>query len=241
MLEARQLLASRQRDQPMVLASTGSVYGRAPDGVCDETTPVAPLTVYGHTKAAAEQLALQAGNATVLRFATAFGVSPVTRLDLLPNDLTVQALLGRRLVVYQPHALRSFLHVWDIARAVVFAVEHRHLVRDQVLNVGDESLSLCKAEVAEAVGRHVHCAVDLTGEGHDPDQRDYEISFARLRGLGFAATVDLDTGIAHLVHALASTGLVSPQSNRRFLPHPSLVPPGVPGAATPPAEPGVPA
>jgi nucleoside-diphosphate-sugar epimerase len=219
----RTLLELRRPGQWVVLASTGSVYGRVPDGVCDESTAAAPLTVYGQTKATAERLALAAGNVTVLRFATAFGAGPVTRLDLLPNDLTVQALLRRRLLVYEPAARRSFLHVSDVARAIVFVVENRPLVRDQVLNVGDESLNITKAELAAAVARHVDCTVDLTGAGEDPDQRDYEMSFARLRRLRFTATIDLDTGLAHLVHALDSTGLVSARPGRRFLPHPAVV------------------
>jgi nucleoside-diphosphate-sugar epimerase len=218
----RALLRARHLGQRIVLASTTSVYGRVPSGVCDEDTRPAPVSIYGQTKAVAEQLALRAGNVTVLRFATAFGAAPITRLDLLPNDLTAHALTTGRLVVYEPAARRSFLHVYDIARAVVFAVENPTVLNDLVLNVGDTALNLTKAELAHAVARQTGAQVDLTGHGSDPDQRDYHLSFARIRALGFAATVDLEAGIAQLARALGPSGLVPAEPRWRFLPHPAV-------------------
>ena len=200
------LLAARRGEQPVVFASTGSVYGHVPLGVCDEDTPVAPLTLYGRTKAAAEGLTARAGNTTILRFATAFGAGPVTRLDLLPNDFTLRALRDRRLTVFQPAARRTFLHVHDIARAILFTLDHPRRLRDEVLNVGDPALNLTKADLAVLVARHVEVEVDLGGAGHDPDERDYDVSYARLRRLGFHSAVDADSGIRHLLDALTSAG-----------------------------------
>src|SRR5205823_14821470 len=82
----RTLLNLRKPDQKFLFASTGSIYGSVPDYVCNEETPRAPITLYGETKAVAEQLILDAGNSVAYRFATAFGVSNRMRLDLMPND-----------------------------------------------------------------------------------------------------------------------------------------------------------
>ena len=225
------LLAARHRDQPVVFASTGGVYGHVPHGVCDEDTAVAPLTLYGRTKAAGERLAAQAGNTTILRFATAFGAGPITRLDLLPNDFTLRALRDRQLTVFQPAARRTFLHVHDIARAILFALDHQPRLRDEVLNVGDPALNLTKAGVAALVARHVEVEVDLDGHGHDPDERDYDLRYDRLRGLGFHATVDADSGIRHLVRALASSGGSPIRAGHRLdLPDIDLAVPSPPAA-----------
>jgi nucleoside-diphosphate-sugar epimerase len=75
--EAR--LRLRKRDQKVLFASTGSICGSVPDSVCNESTPRPPITLYGETKAAAEQMILDAGNGIALRFATAYGVSNRTR------------------------------------------------------------------------------------------------------------------------------------------------------------------
>ena len=74
------LAQCRDREQPVIFASTCSNYGAQSDGSCTEETPLNPLTVYGTTKTEAEKCLLNAGNAIVFRFATAFGMSPRMRL-----------------------------------------------------------------------------------------------------------------------------------------------------------------
>lgn len=95
------LLKLRRRDQKILFASTGSIYGSIPDYVCNEDSPRSPITLYGETKAKAEEAILSAGNSVAYRFATAFGVSNRMRLDLMPNDFTYQAVKNRNLIVYE--------------------------------------------------------------------------------------------------------------------------------------------
>src|SRR4051794_29247011 len=63
----RNLLSLRKPDQKVIFASTGSIYGAVPDYVCNEKTPRAPITLYGETKATAEQMVLDAGNGIAYR------------------------------------------------------------------------------------------------------------------------------------------------------------------------------
>ena len=92
--------------------------------LCTEDTPLNPLVEYGVTKTAAEQHLLKAGNVVVLRFATAFGVSHRMRFDLLINDFVYQAKINRNLIIYERTFKRTFIHVRDMARAFVFALEN---------------------------------------------------------------------------------------------------------------------
>jgi nucleoside-diphosphate-sugar epimerase len=92
---------------------------------CTEETPLNPLTIYGTTKTNAEQHLLQSGNAICYRFATAFGVSPRMRLDLLINDFVYQAVKVRNLIIYERTFKRTFIHVIDMARSIMFAAEWR--------------------------------------------------------------------------------------------------------------------
>src|SRR5260370_19717087 len=141
------LLRHRTPDQKFLFASTGSIYGSIPDYVCNEESPRAPITLYGETKAAAEQMVLDAGNAVAYRFATAFGVSNRMRLDLMPNDFTYPAIHNRNLIVYQGGLQRTFVHVRDMARSLIFALERWSEVKDDVSNAGHESINFTKKDV----------------------------------------------------------------------------------------------
>ena len=134
----RTLLSLREPDQKFLFASTGSIYGSVPGYICNENTPRAPITLYGETKAAAEQMVLEAGNSVAYRFATAFGVSNRMRLDLMPNDFTYQAVKNRNLIVYEGGFKRTFVHVRDMARSFMFALDNWDTVKDDVYNVGHE-------------------------------------------------------------------------------------------------------
>jgi len=196
----RTLLSLRQSDQRIVYASTGSVYGEV-SGVCTEETPQRPLTLYGQTKAAAEQMLRGEGNFLIFRYATAFGVSPRMRHDLLLNDFTSQAVREGRLTVYEGGFRRTFIHVRDIARSLQFALDNWEEIADDVYNVGDESLNLSKLEAAEGIRRHVEYELCCSETGSDPDRRDYAVSYEKLRSKGFSVDVQFDDGIAELVRA----------------------------------------
>ena len=89
----------------------------------------------------------------------------------------------------------------DIARSFAFALDHWDELAGGAFNVGDESLNLTKAAVAERIAGHLPLTVKLTNVGADPDLRDYEVSYAKLRAKGFSTAVGLDEGIAELVRA----------------------------------------
>jgi nucleoside-diphosphate-sugar epimerase len=122
------------RSLPIIFASTGSNYG-AVDGVCTEETPLKPLSLYGRTKVAAEQCLLEECETVIYRFSTGFGLSPRMRLDLLINDFVRQVITEHYLVVYEAHFMRTFIHVVDMARAFLFAVDGLDHMLGEVYNV----------------------------------------------------------------------------------------------------------
>lgn len=209
----RLLLEKRAKDQKFLFASTGSIYGSIPDYVCNENTPRAPITLYGETKAQAEQLVLDSGNGIAYRFATAFGVSNRMRLDLMPNDFTYQAVKNRNLIVYEGGFKRTFVHVRDMARSFIFALERWDDVKDDVYNVGHESMNFTKEDVARKIMEHVDYYLHFAEVGSDADQRNYEVSYEKIRAKGFETTIDLDRGIAELVQAAKLIEWSNPFSN----------------------------
>lgn len=200
----------------VVFASTGSVYGSVPSGLCTEDTPPDPLTEYGNSKIDGEAIVrCGAGPWTILRFATAFGLSRRMRLDLLPNDFTWQALHQRHLLVYEGGHLRTFIEVGDMVRAITACIAQPHVTKGEVFNVGDDRLNITKAMLAELVAEIVPgTALDMKGSGEDPDQRNYAVDYSRIQNaLGFRSAVGLDEGIRRLVRGYALMRPDSPWHN----------------------------
>src|SRR2546423_1827659 len=104
------------------------------------------------------------------RYATAFGVSNRMRLDLMPNDFTYQAVKNRSLIVYEGGFKRTFVHVRDMARSIIFALEKWDAVKDDVYNVGHESMNFTKEDVARKGLEHVssYRPSAAVARGHHP-------------------------------------------------------------------------
>jgi nucleoside-diphosphate-sugar epimerase len=195
------VLAARRPGQKFIFASTGSVYGTLDGGVCTEDTQPRPVSLYGETKAESERHALMASNSISLRFATAYGVSPCMRDDLLIHTFVRDAVQSGALAIYEPDALRSFVHVHDIARSILFVLDEWTNVRDQVYNVGDPSLCLSKRQVCERIMSHLNFEIQFIEFAKDQDRRDYWVSFEALHKKGFRATASFDDSLRELAMA----------------------------------------
>lgn len=198
----RNLVELRKPDQLILQASTGSNYGAVIGMLCTEETPLSPLTVYGRTKTEAEDILKKEKNVIRYRFATAFGVSNRMRLDLLINDFVYQAVKIRNLTIYEKTFKRTFLHVSDLARSFLFAIENASKMRDNVYNVGHESMNASKEDVARMVRQKIEYYLHFADVGEDEDKRNYEVSYERIRAVGFAPKVSLDEGIGELIAAM---------------------------------------
>jgi nucleoside-diphosphate-sugar epimerase len=207
------LLAVRSSLQPIIYASTGSNYGAYTGALCTEDTPLNPLTLYGISKTKAERAVLDSGNAVGFRFATAFGSSPRMRLDLLINDFTYRALRERNLIIYEKDFKRTFIHVRDMAEAFTFAVKNFDTMKDDVFNAGSEEMNFSKEEIALKIQQKVPFYLHFADVGKDEDQRNYEVSYEKIRKLGLKTRIDVDCGISELIKAYSVIDAKSEYSN----------------------------
>jgi nucleoside-diphosphate-sugar epimerase len=187
----------------LVYASTGSCYGAVPGGRCDEATEPRPISRYGSTKLAGERAVLDAHGGIVLRFATAYGVSPRMRVDLLVNHFVRVLLAVGEIAVYEPHARRTFIHVADAARGLLLSLENAGRMTGEVYNAGSDEQNRTKGEVLGIIQARIPgSVVRADPSGADPDRRDYTVSYRKIREAGFHTTVSLEEGVDELVRAL---------------------------------------
>jgi nucleoside-diphosphate-sugar epimerase len=206
-----------------IFASTCSNYGKMKDPAryVDESSELAPVSLYAETKVAVEHAMLSDGAAgsmalTPLRFATVFGVSPRMRFDLTVNEFTMEMLTKRRLVVFGEQFWRPYVHVVDAARAIACVLEApAERVHREVFNVGSTAENYRKQQLVELIRTHAPDAVvEYVHKAEDP--RDYRVSFARIENrLGYTTTRTVPDGIRE-VAALVTSQVIQDYSDPRF-------------------------
>jgi nucleoside-diphosphate-sugar epimerase len=127
-------------------------------------------------------------------------VSPRMRLDLLVNDFKYRAVTDGFVVLFEADFKRNYLHVRDVARAFLHALQNFERMKGRCYNVGLSDANLSKRELCEAIKREVPGFWWTEAPlGKDPDQRNYLVSNARIEATGFKPRVSLDAGIVELL------------------------------------------
>ena len=205
-----------------VFASSCSVYGHGETQHLHEGSPLNPVSLYAKCKAEAEQriFALarkQTWTVTALRFATLFGISGRTRFDVAINVMTKNAYVDRKITVEGGgRQWRPFIHVRDVAACIEQVLgAPPELVGGRVYNVGADENNLRILNLAYRV-RDLVPGTEVVMAPTDPDLRDYNVSFERVRDeLGFRAAVSVDDGIREVLEALRD-GRVDHQDRRCY-------------------------
>jgi nucleoside-diphosphate-sugar epimerase len=197
----KMLLDMSSKEQMFVVPVTNSGYGIGQQGIyCTEETPLNPISVYGKLKSELEQHLMASGHAISLRLATAFGISPRMRLDLLVNEFTYRACIDRFIVLFEAHFKRNYVHVRDIAAAFIHCMENFDAMKNQAYNVGLSEANLSKMELCLEIKKQVpDFAIMESPIGEDPDKRNYIVSNEKIEKTGFKAKVQIEQGIAELV------------------------------------------
>lgn len=172
--------------QRFIFSSSCSLYGAHGDAPLDESAEFHPVTPYGESKVLSERdlhdLADDDFTPTYLRNATAFGMSPRLRGDLVVNNLTgFAAATGKVMMKSDGTPWRPLVHVEDISRAFVAVLEApRELVHDEAFNVGRTSENYQIRDVAQIVEDVVEGSTITLADSAGPDLRNYRVDCGKI-------------------------------------------------------------
>lgn len=208
-----------------IYASSCSMYGAAGDGLINEEAPLHPLTPYAVSKVRAEEdisaLASDDFSPVFMRNATAYGMSPRLRADIVLNNFVCWAYTtGKIRIMSDGTPWRPIVHIEDISRAFAAAlVAPREAIHNQAFNVGANEENYQVRELAEIVRETVPgCSVEYA-EGGGPDPRSYRVDFTKLNEMlpEFKPKWDARRGAQELYDAVQGAKLTAEEfQNRKF-------------------------
>ena len=197
-----------------VYMSSCSIYGASGDTDNTETSSLEPQTAYAECKVLVErdihELCDDGFGATYLRNATAFGVSPRMRFDLVVNNLAGYAWTDGVLRMESDGTpWRPLVHILDISQAVACVLDAPHeVVHDEAFNVGDNAQNYQIRDVAEIISR-TFPGCDLSIGDSSSDTRNYRANFDKIntRLPGFRCRFDVAAGAEELLRTFEQIGL----------------------------------
>lgn len=209
--------------QRFVFTSTCSNYGiHDPSTLATETSDLNPLSLYARTKVDVEQHLLAASKSstftgTVLRIATAYGLSPRMRFDLTVSQFAYELGSGASLLVYDADTWRPYCHIRDLSKAVMTVLQApASKVDAEVFNVGDTGQSFTKRMIVEEIQKHLP-DTNVEYRSGDTDPRNYRVSFDKIaKVLDFQCDYSVQRYLPKVVAAVRAGVFPNVRADNRF-------------------------
>ncbi|MCD6109005.1 MAG: NAD-dependent epimerase/dehydratase family protein [Thermoplasmata archaeon] len=215
---------ARENDiKRFVFASTCSVYGTSNADIVNEESLTNPVSLYAETKLDAEkELLTLLGNKpalTILRFGTAYGLSPRMRFDLVINYFTKKALLDKEIKIFGGEQWRPFVHIYDISRAIKMVLDaDEATVKGEIFNVGSTKENYRMKEIGNII-KEIIPDTNVEIVKQIKDKRSYRVSFKKIENtLGFKNEKTVKDGTIEIKDAIES-GIIENPDNDKYYNH----------------------
>ena len=199
-----------------IFASTCSNYGSSLK-IVDESSPVKPLSLYSECKVNSEKYILENNSnkfqTCILRFATAHGLSPRMRFDLLVQEFLHDALVDKKISIFGEDFWRPLIHVDDMASACISVVDaSSNSISGQIFNVGSSNENYTKKQLANIIQKHVSdIKIEIVKSKTDP--RNYKVSFDKIkRILNFQPKRTVENSVVEILSKIED-GTVDPRQS----------------------------
>ena len=200
--------AINSKIKKLIYISTCSNYGLIPDNhEADENYKLNPISSYAKSKVEIESYLLDKDNKnfspTILRFATAFGMSPRMRLDLTINEFVYEMFHKKELLVYDPDTWRPYCHVLDFARLIHNVIDDKNKnTKGQIFNAGSNKNNFTKRQIVELISKYIkNCNVIFQDRGTDP--RNYKVNFDKVnKYLSFEPKYNVEDNIQNIINSI---------------------------------------
>ena len=200
-------ICNKVKVKKLIFISTCSNYGVTKgDKLLKENHILKPISLYAKQKVKIEKLLLKNKfnfSATILRFATAFGLSPRMRFDLTLNEFVKDAFLKKKLEIYEPKTYRPYCHIKDFCRIINLILENNSLdLNKQVFNCGSNSNNYSKIQIAKILKKKFK-NLKIVINNNVKDKRNYKIDFNKItKILKFKARYNINYGISEIINFL---------------------------------------
>ena len=209
-------ICKNQNVKRFIFASTCSNYGSSED-IVNESSTVMPLSLYSECKVNSEKFILDKNNdvfeTCILRFATAHGLSPRMRFDLLVQEFIRDAIVDKKISIFGADFWRPLVHVEDMADACISAINApSKLISGQIYNVGDDKENYTKINLAEIIKEFItDVEIEIIKSKKDP--RNYKVSFEKIKKtLNFETKKTVKDSIIEILREIES-GNIDPRAS----------------------------
>lgn len=190
----------------LIFVSTCSNYGLSRSKkLLNEKSKLNPISSYAKAKVKIEKKLLNFKKVdfskSILRFATAFGLSKRMRFDLTINEFIENLFNKSKLEVYDYNTFRPYCHTKDFARAIIkILISKNNIIDNQVYNIGNSKQNYSKKSIALRVKKFIKKDVKIIFTRKSNDKRNYKVDFSKIRKeLNFKTKYDVDYGIKEIL------------------------------------------
>ena len=202
----------------VTFVSTCSNYGILPEGeVANEDSPLSPISLYAKAKVEIEDFFQKKEFKCpkfILRFATAFGLSPRMRFDLTLNEFTRNLFFKKYQEVYDYDTWRPYCHLQDFANAFNLIFKNYNKFNFEIFNVGSDENNYTKKMLSELIQSYIPNSVVRYTDA-SIDKRDYKVSFEKINKLlNFKSEYSVPRGIEEILESLKNGFYIDLEANK---------------------------